>query len=121
MTSPITISYQGATFTANTATIIIGNGGSFQLTNNEFLSFNGSFTFDALNISSGSIDIYNSKEGVPVNGGITIPVMSGAGGDPTITATNFQGSVTISWPSSQGPQYDQLSPGDPLTLTVFTG
>jgi hypothetical protein len=121
MTSPITIQYQGAQFTADSATITIGNGGSFQLTNNEYLSFNGSFTFNALNISSGSIDIYNSTQGVSVSGEIVVPAVSGGGGDPTITANNFQGSATVSWPSNQGPQYQQLSSGDAITLTGFTG
>jgi hypothetical protein len=116
-TQTIELNYQNATLSANTAVISVGHGGSFTLARNEFLSINGTFTFATLNISSGAISFYNTASGTSVNGTVSIPVT--ATQDPTITASNFSGTVTLSWPSSEGPQYQQLSPGDPITLTGF--
>jgi hypothetical protein len=118
MTAAIEIEFQSATFTADNAAITVGNG-SFELSDSQMLSMYGAFPFDTLNLGTGSIGFYNSSAGASVSGVISIPVAAGNSGDPTITVTAFSGAVTLSWPSNTGPQYQALSPGDPITLTGF--
>lgn len=120
MASSITMQYQNATFTATNATTVVQNG-SFELTQTDFLQMNGTITFNALNISSGTIGFYNSATGAAISGTIVVPVAKAGSVDPAITANNFQGTCTLSWPSTSGPQYQTLSPGDPITLTGYTG
>ncbi len=120
MTSPITINYSNATFTASSAAISV-SGGTFQLTNINSLSLRGSFTFNALDLSSGMLS-FSVATGTSVNGTVTIPVSAAnPGSQPTITASNFTGMAMISWPSTTGPQFQPLSSGDPITLTNFAG
>ena len=121
MAGSIEIGYQAATFTANAMTITVGGGGVFELCNDDFLSISGTFSFGTLAISSRSISFYNSSTGGTANGAITVPVASNGGVAPTIIVTNFQGTVTISWPSEDGPQYQQMYSGDPITLTGLIG
>jgi hypothetical protein len=120
MTATISIQYESATFTANTSTVTVGNGGTFQLTDNQFLSLAGTFTFSTLSLSKSLISFYNNSQGTAVNGTASLPVSATTGLDPTIVANNFAGTVILSWPSKQGPQYQTLSPGDQITLTGFT-
>jgi hypothetical protein len=112
--------YQDSTFTANNATTQVQNG-SFELTQTDFLTMNGTVTFNALNISSGSIGFYNSATGAAISGSVIVPVAKTGSSDPAITVNNFQGTCTLSWPSTSGPQYQNRSPGDPITLTNFLG
>ncbi|MGK6355772.1 hypothetical protein ACMGDH_11185 [Sphingomonas sp. DT-207] len=121
MTASVQVQYQNATFTANTSTITIGNGGSIELGSNDSLTLEGSFSFGTLNISSGTISFYNQAPGTSVNGNANIPVASSGGSAPTLTANNFSGSVEVQWPTSNGPQYQQLSSGESITLNGFTG
>lgn len=119
MTASIEIQFQNATATANTVAISVMNG-IFQLESNAYLTMNGTFSFDALMISTGSLSISNWSTGDVLNGQIDIPVNSQSG-MPSITVSNFSGTVTINWPTTVGPQFQQLMPGDPITLTDFVG
>jgi len=120
MTDIVQVQYMNATFTANTATITIGNG-ELNITNNEAISFEGSFPFSSLNVSSDTVRFYNQSPNTAVNGNATLPIASSGTGDPTITANNFSGSVELQWSTRNGPQHQQLSPGEAVTLTGFTG
>lgn len=124
MTSIISLTYEaGCTFTSNAAMITVGNGGAFELTNNQSLSLNGSFTCSALSLSTAVISFANLSPGTAVSGTVTIPVNAPnvtTGEYPTITANHFSGTVMLQWPSSAGPQYQELLPGKSLTLINYT-
>jgi hypothetical protein len=116
----VTIIYQpGATFTANGASIQAGNGGAFQLQSTSYLSFQGTFAFSQLEISSGVISFANVSAGTAVSGTVVIPVTVPSGTTPTITASNFAGVVNISWPG--GPPSQELTPGTAFYLDNFGG
>lgn len=122
MTGIVEVQYQNATFTANTASIVVGNGGKVELSNNGSFSLEGSFVFSTLSVSSGAVNFYNSSTGTSVNGNVKLPITSSGNGDPTITANNFSGSVELQWPTkNSGTQYQQLSSGESITLTDFAG
>ncbi|HXC55139.1 MAG TPA: hypothetical protein VNU97_07585 [Rhizomicrobium sp.] len=117
-TGNITIQYQNATFTTTAASIVIGNG-TCVLGSNSYFSMSGTFTFSTLNVSSGLISIDNTSPGIAANGTVTIP-LSAPGGAPTITANNFSGTAIVTWPTTnQGPQNEQLTPGQQITLNNF--
>lgn len=119
MSGLVTIQYTNSTLTANVATVIVGGGGAYTLTPNQSLTLNGTFTFSSLQVSTSTIAIDNTSQGVAINGSVAIQV-SAASGDPTITANNFSGSATVSWPSSTpGGGFEQLTPGVPISLTGF--
>jgi hypothetical protein len=52
---------------------------------------------------------------------ISISISAAGGSAPTITASGFSGSANVAWPSSLGPQFQALSPGNPVALSGFTG
>ena len=119
MSGLITIQYQNATLAADVANIIVGSGGVFQLTSNQSLSLNGTFSFSGFSVTTTAISIDNTSTGVSINGSVSVQI-NAAHGDPSITANNFSGTATVTWPSSTpGGGYQQLTPGDPLTLTGF--
>jgi len=119
MSGLVTIQFTNGTFTANVATIIVGGGGAYTLTPNQSLALNGQFSFSTFTVSTNAIAVDNVSQGVSVNGSIAIQV-SAPGGDPTITANNFSGSATVTWPSSTpGSGFEQLLPGNQISLTGF--
>jgi hypothetical protein len=119
MTGAVAIEFKAATFTADTVGITVGNGGAFALDQLMLLTIFGTIPFEAFNVSTHSILIYNTWSGASATGWIKIPLVAGGGGDPTINATNFSGAATISWSSNAGSQNQTLTPGDPITLTDF--
>ncbi|MGH6616992.1 hypothetical protein [Sphingomonas sp.] len=120
MTGVVQVQYQNATFTANTATIVIENG-TISLDNHGSFGLSGSFQFNNLNVSSGSVSFYNQSPDTPVNGTANISVSSSGKGDPKLTANNFSGSVELQWPTNDGTKYQQLSSGESITLSDFNG
>jgi hypothetical protein len=116
MTALISIEYLNANFTAQSAEISV-SGGTFQLTNYNFLSLQGTFAFDALSISTGMIN-FSVSPGTSVSGTVNLPV---SGSQPTVVVTNFSGLAQLSWPTTTGPQTQPVAPGDPVTLVDFVG
>ena len=114
----VTITYTNATFTANVANIVVGSGGAFVLTQNQSLALNGSFTFSGFTVTTGAISFENTSQGVAVSGTVAVQI-NATQGDPQITANNFSGSATVSWPSSGTGGFEALTPGVSITLTDF--
>jgi hypothetical protein len=110
-TGAVTISYQpGAMFPMAGAQIQVTDG-QFVLMHKAYLSFSGAFTFNALSISNNAV-IFSNAPSTSVTGTVTLQVESSS--TPSITATNFTGTVYINWP---GGQQQELLPGNPMALT----
>lgn len=115
--NPITINYQNVTLTSSSAQISVSQG-SFGLETSGGLSISGTAGFDALYVTSSVVN-FASQSGAMFNAAVSVMVAANSGSDPVITATNFSGNVTVSWPTSNGPQIQMLSPGNPITLSGF--
>lgn len=120
VTGQVTITYEpGTTFTAPGASIQAGGGGTFVLQSNQYLSLQGTFGFSQLEISSRVLNFANTSAGTAVSGTVVIPLSCASGTTPTITASNYSGTVNASWPG--GPPSQELTPGTALYLNGFGG
>ena len=118
MPGVVSINYQNSTFTATVAVIHVANG-EITLSDHEPISFEGTFTFDTLSISSSEVTFYSNSADTAVNGTVSLLISSPGSDDPIISANNFTGSVELTWPTSNGRQYQQISSGDLVTLKDF--
>lgn len=116
--STITINFENASITSSRSQILVTNG-NFALDTTSALAMYGTINFTALYITSGAID-FNVMSGTTFTAAVVAP-LSSAGGAPTIEVTNFAGAVTITWPTPQGLQTQEITAGDPVTLEGFAG
>ena len=114
--STITINFQDATLTTTTSQILIGSG-NFALDTTSALSMMGTINFSSLYVTSGAINV-NVESGTMFTATVMVPV-NAPGGAPSITVTNFAGTVTVTWPTSEGLQTQTIMSGDPITLNGF--
>lgn len=116
----ITINYSSVTLSSTTSSIQL-TGGCFGLDIDEGLSISGTVSFSSMYVVTGAI-VFNVESGTAFNAAVQAKVTSNtAGTPPSIEVTNFTGTVTVTWPTSTGPQTQTLESGNPMTLSGFVG
>ena len=112
----ITISYQNAALTSANSSIQLHNG-TFGLAAGTSLNMSGTLSFSSLSITTGQIS-FNVPSGTTFNANVQAPVVPGAS-DPMLDVTNFSGIVMVTWPTVNGPQTQELTSGNQITLNGY--
>jgi hypothetical protein len=59
--------------------------------------------------------------GTTFTGTVTDLIQFQPGASPAVEVTNFTGTVSVSWPTNDGPETQILTPGEPLALSGVVG
>jgi hypothetical protein len=101
--------------TTSTVEFIVSGGAAWSLSSVNALSINGTLPITDLYATRTALNL-----GLPPNSAlnftISIPIEPQENEAPMVEVTNFSGTVTVTWPTDTGLQFQTLEPGDPIAL-----
>lgn len=116
----ITINFSNVALSSTNSAIQLTDG-EFELDVAEGLSISGTLTFSSMYVTTGEIS-FDVTSGAAFDAAVEAKVVSDTPGTaPSIEVTNFIGTVTVTWPTSTGPETQTLESGAPLTLDGYVG
>ncbi|MEA3039191.1 MAG: hypothetical protein QOE79_1704 [Sphingomonadales bacterium] len=113
----VTFNFNQATIESSNCRIQVSNG-TFGLDPNNPVSISGTVTFDSLQITTSQIYM-GVDQGSSFNATVDVPMRANPDATPSVMVSNFQGVVTVTWPTDSGMMTDQLQSSNALPLSDF--
>ena len=119
-TMSVTLSLTNATATSGNVSIqLTGHTGAYKVMQSNPLAVSGSFTFTSLSITASTL-AFNVASGASFTGNITVNIDPADGKTPSMVVNNLTAdTVMVTWPTEDGPETQQLTPGTPMVLSGF--
>ncbi|HEX3238603.1 MAG TPA: hypothetical protein VHR18_00525 [Solirubrobacterales bacterium] len=102
--------------TTSTVQFLVSGGAAWSLSSVTPLSINGTLPLTSL-YATGNVLSLGLPPGSSLASTISIPIEPSGTGAPQVEVTNVSGTITVTWPTDQGPQTQALVAGDPITLS----
>jgi hypothetical protein len=113
--STVTFNIYGEAVTTTVQFLLSGGGAAWSLSSVSALSINGTFPITSLYATRNALSL-GLPPGSSLASTISIPIEPQGTDAPVVEVTNVSGTITVTWPTDDGPQTQTLVAGDPITL-----